>query len=92
MHASRLLLPLDLDLLALTVDPVSLWGHHQFSYSVRKAETPGVTLLDEAMRKYSASFKPANRPGIPANSLEKKTRPVSLFVVPWTEVLGAYRR
>ena len=64
MRCTWLLLPSDLNLLSLTV----IFGgdHHDFSYSIQKAEMLDENLLGEATGGECTSFNSAKRSSIPA--------------------------
>lgn len=64
MRCIWLLLPSDLNLLSLTV--IFDQDHHDFSYSIQKAEMLDENLLGEATRTECTSFNSAKRSSIPA--------------------------
>jgi hypothetical protein len=64
MRCTWLLLPSDLNLLSLTV--ISDQDHHNFSYSIQKAEMLDENLLGEATGRECTSFNSAKRSSIPA--------------------------
>jgi len=69
MRCTWLLLPSDLNLLSLTV--IFDEDHHDYSYSIQKAEMLDENLLGEATRTECTSFKSAKRSSIPAVRLTK---------------------
>ena len=69
MRCTWLLLPSDLNLLSLTA--IFDGDHHDFSYSIQKAEMLDKNLLGEATGAECTSFNSAKRSSIPAMTSTK---------------------